>query len=374
MNSEPATPSKKLYGIQVLRAVAAALVVCSHLEKEIPPGNGGALEFLQGIRIAGQFGVDIFFIISGFIMIYVTRRTKHSAGEGALFFVKRIIRVVPLYWTMTALTIVMSLTFPDAKNHNDMGILYILSSFAFFPIVRSDGHFTPALGVGWTLNYEMMFYLVFAICLAVPWRRASTILTVAFIAIIGVGFLVGDNRSALWFWTRPTIFEFLAGVWIAEAYIGGGRIRPPFALGACIFAIFIWLGVQVIGIDPIDSGIRWIVWGGPAALIVGAVVLYQSDGKLDSEPTGLVRFFSRLGDSSYSLYLCHMFVIRLVSRTVAHYLGGMAYVVILYALGLSAAAFVAYNLYKFLELPLDKYGNQLLSSAIKSRQQVSKSS
>ena len=167
-----------LRSIQILRAVAACLVVFGHALHETadisartgrPPLNVNVIDW--GI------GVDIFFVISGFIMIYTTAELFGQPGAMRTFLMRRIIRIVPLYWLMTAGLILTFLLAPKLLNVPIEGWRSIVTSFFFIPDLRGNGEVRPIMALGWSLNYEMFFYAVYAVCLLAPLRRAALYLT-----------------------------------------------------------------------------------------------------------------------------------------------------------------------------------------------------
>ena len=155
----------KLSSIQVLRGVAASLVVFLHILASLDAYYDSSIlyDFPSLISFL-ESGVDIFFVISGFIMFAVT---KNKFGQGyALNFIKRrIFRVVPLYWTLTLLYASLLIVFPSAFQNAVFDIYKLIQSLLFIPHHNVSGDIMPVVSVGWTLNYEMYFYLCFAIAL-----------------------------------------------------------------------------------------------------------------------------------------------------------------------------------------------------------------
>ena len=116
-------------------------------------------------------GVDIFFVISGFIMVYASSRWFGSAQSPRVFLAHRIARIVPLYWATTMLYLAVVLFAPALLNSEYLAPGFVISSFLFIPAARPDGLVQPLYSLGWTLNYEMFFYALFAIAIAFPRRR-----------------------------------------------------------------------------------------------------------------------------------------------------------------------------------------------------------
>ena len=134
----------KIDSIQVLRFFAAFSVMMVHLP---------VFEF-------GIWGVDIFFVISGFIMMYVTENNEK------FFLLKRIFRIVPLYWILTLGVFALAIFVPDVLNNTTANIVHLIKSLFFIPFDKNGtGHF-PILFLGWTLNFEVIFYFLFSLSLS----------------------------------------------------------------------------------------------------------------------------------------------------------------------------------------------------------------
>lgn len=263
----------RLDGIQVLRAVAVLMVVTSHCWYAAAPGAAG---------------VDLFFVISGFIMIYISK--PGEKGQIAKFVPRRALRIIPLYWFATFLAYLFMK--PEASGSQ------LLMSFLFMPLDAQ----LPVLPVGWTLNIEMMFYALFAVALAFPKRFGLVFLFGALLAL-GTLRLFFAPPVALLVWSDPLILEFAAGVAIGLAF--KADVRIPDQVGAALFAAalswFAWVAFD--GHQYSGENMRVIVWGIPCVFTVAATALVDWP---DASP--LLRPLIFLGDASYSIYLFHMFV------------------------------------------------------------------
>ncbi|HMO30521.1 acyltransferase [Enterovirga sp.] len=285
-----------LPGIQVLRAVAALMVVLHHAELSVLLGFGFAS---PPMLLGGSAGVDIFFVISGFIMLVSSRRLFAAPGGSATFLKRRLIRIVPLYWAVTSIYVAAFLFAPAALGRPVSGGT-VLASYLFWPRLGLDGTFHPILVVGWTLNYEMFFYALFTMAVALPQRSAVLLVTGALAATVGLATALGASLPPLAFWGEPLVLEFAAGIALGIAYERGAFVpRPAAGLVVTIaLALFAWrMG------DPILEGWpRLAGYGLPALLLVGAVALARPAQGAGRLPASLVF----LGDASYSLYLVHL--------------------------------------------------------------------
>ena len=188
-------------GIQVLRVFAALLVVITH-------STFYASERLINHNISvwkfGTIGVDIFFIISGFIMISASGVANSKPMSWKKFIQNRAIRIVPMYWLATTVKVFALLIVPSMVLHAIFDPERIFYSYFLLPQVNPDGRFEPLLGVGWTLIYEMFFYLVFTLGLFLKFNPVKFV-TIIFLLLFFLGQLFDSNITALKVYTNPII-------------------------------------------------------------------------------------------------------------------------------------------------------------------------
>ncbi len=294
------SPQTPVLPIQWLRALAALLIVVHHGLHEVAQLKRTAT--LQGI-LPLEAGVDLFFVISGFVMVHSSRDLFGSPAAILPFLRRRLARIVPIYWAATALFLALTLLGLVGGGRPAPGAAEIAASFAFWPTLRPDGLVQPIYSLGWTLNYEMLFYLLFA--LALPLRRelAVPILVAVLMLMVAAGQLVPPSLTALHYWTRPIILEFGFGMMIGHMALTG--LRPTRGMAAVLLAmalVLLVLGRLVPGLPPE----RALLYGLPAALLVMAALAFEDTGA--TGPIG--RFAAQLGDASYALYLLHPFALR----------------------------------------------------------------
>jgi exopolysaccharide production protein ExoZ len=277
--------------LQGLRAVAALMVVTVHAVPSF---------------VIGQAGVDIFFVVSGFIMVYASERAFGQPGAPALFITRRLIRIAPLYWATTAVLLVEMLWKYRGLEAAHESVEYVLASFLFIPYPGPDGIVSPLHGVGWTLNYEMFFYAIFAVALRFRAHLATALVILLLAVVAALHVALPDLPIQLQFWSDPIILEFALGVAIATVLRRTGDwprpIGPLLLLASCGW--FGWLAVHASGGSP-----RLVEWGLPAALaIMGAATMRElADGKLR-------RLMLFAGDASYALYLTHTLTLAAIAR------------------------------------------------------------
>jgi len=292
--------SSSLVSIQALRAIAALLVFWGHainavhlkVEADFP-------------HLYGPFGVDLFFVISGFVMVYSSERLFGRRGAPMTFFVRRLARIVPLYWVATAVLVWFVVPYASTKA--------VLGSLFFAPHIPSEA---PLLFVGWTLIFEMFFYAVFAIALFA--KRRFVVVAGVTIFLISFSVLLGPDTAGpstqpppargIVYLADPIILEFVFGMMIALVYRVGGRLSM-WATISMITAGIIWLAATSATLPRLYSA------GVAAALIVAGMSLSTKPSPRHSP---FVRSVVFLGDMSYALYCTHLLTFSLVAWTVTN--------------------------------------------------------
>lgn len=290
---------KTLVSIQILRAVAALAVVMTHLQFDLAKfgGHPNALPYFT----LGGGGVDLFFVISGFVMVYASERLFGSTRGAIVFFIHRLIRIVPLYWLATTFYIALTVLSAYPKDHTPATVL---ASYLFIPVPRVDGLMQPVVGQGWTLNYEMFFYTLFALVVVAPRRTAVTAVVGTLVFAVVLGRLFAPSQPTLKFWSDPLVLEFAYGVVLGAFYREGFRLPKPFAV-ALIICGFVLLPVGELMTAP--DRLRWLAWGVPAVLVVAGATFGDFSMRQPAwRPLAIV------GDASYALYLFHPTPIRAV--------------------------------------------------------------
>jgi exopolysaccharide production protein ExoZ len=288
----PARPTT-VVTIQYLRAIAASVVVLYHAM------SAPSIAVLFPVRI-GEFGVDLFFVISGYIMWITTA----GSDRGPLaFWGARILRVAPLYWIFTTLYVAIALLRPDAVFNAALEPLHIVKSYLFLPAAHpSLGVIAPVYTLGWTLNYEMFFYLVFGLCLTIPRRMprlAAMIGALSLLVLIGTAARPSGAVAATY--TNPMLLEFAAGIVLGCL---ASRLDTRPGIGWALIAIAIaWL-VTAHMMQPLPE--RIAAFGIPAVVMVAGALILEPHARL--RPS---RFALLLGDASYSIYLAHPFAQRI---------------------------------------------------------------
>ncbi len=301
LTSPNAGGESKLSYIQYLRAVAAFAIVLAHIVHEFPKFNGGMPEFLNFFAsdlIFYEGGVDLFFVISGFIMMHMAEKYFSIPSAPKAFMVRRIIRIVPAYWFFTILFLVPALFFPHVLDRASFEPGNFVASFFFVPYHSEFFGVKPFMPAGWTLNYEMMFYIIFALSLFLN-RAAGLIFIVG--TICGL-FLITPFLPQDWaitqFLAYPVLFEFLFGIGAYFAIKKNHRWAFIISMAAAAFLYDHYVGGRVT------------IGFGAAAVLVLCQMFIPDSSQPKPWPT---RLFFMVGEASYILYLSNLFVIETIS-------------------------------------------------------------
>lgn len=335
----------KIESVQVLRAYAASLVVVDHL---IIEGTKLAdpLANSPSAWVLGAFGVDIFFVISGFIMFFIGAQAFGKRSASRMFFQDRITRVVPLYWIATIVWVALNrFKFPASD---------VVHSLFFMPYQNlGEGGAFPVLSVGWTLQYEMAFYALFSLSLFARQKVGVILLLCALALSVLLHELYFEKSGILAaeYFTRPIIGFFLVGVGLGVAKQELDRRDIEVVLPGKAFLLAIGcLGyasiVLVTRYEMHQSSLGDSFYKILAISLVSIAVLTK-----DAPLTSFVKVASRIGDASYSLYLFHLPVIFILVSVVTEFkLGSNIPVFVL--LGFFATVGVSLIMYRYVERPL----------------------
>jgi exopolysaccharide production protein ExoZ len=336
----PAT-GLKLNSIQYLRAVAAAAVVVSHAANSLL-GHTSHLINLD----YGAYGVDIFFVVSGFVMYYTTFDTGIRPST---FIIKRLVRIFPLYFILSTAMIALVVLSPTSFNQESPDVFSYFESVFFIPHWNPRLHnLEPIIGQGWTLNYEVFFYLLFAASLFLRHRLNGIAVLPVIGALVIFGRLHPLENPLYITYTSALMLEFCLGIVVAASFITPEKpsLRWPVALMVLLGVATAYL--YAFQTDSYGSeAARPLFVGLPCALFVASLVAIERCGRLPH-----VAFLALLGDASYSLYLVHGFVLGLARRLWRHFVAidSLLSHALFITLILAASVATALLVYRHLEL------------------------
>ena len=327
--------------IQVFRFIAAFMVIVCHssfytferLTKEV------------NIYREGANGVSLFFVISGFVMIISSEHLIHTANGWKIFAVKRLIRIVPVYWLITACKLLLMLVAAGFVYHAQLDVWLILKSFFFIPALNVDREFRPVYGVGWTLNLELFFYLLFALSLALK-IRPIPFLAFIFIPLAILSYYKTPGWLAIGFYAEPLVLNFLYGMMAAKLIVKGKKIPAILSILLIVLGL---LYLFIPGIDLFGDGYeaRTLTAGAASFFVIysGASIDRLFKAKV---PAWLIY----LGGASYSLYLVHPGIAPLIPTILDKINLKIPFLSV--ALSVMVATIAGVVFYSYLEKPITK--------------------
>jgi exopolysaccharide production protein ExoZ len=311
----------KLESIQAMRGIAALLVVVAHSISLATSGRateGWALVGHIGyFPFFGAIGVDLFFVISGFVMAFSVAKTKGGPRSASVFLAKRWTRIAPPYWIASIVMVALSVL--GLSNAVRMDAISTFNLIMFVPWADNSAYTLPPLYVGWTLSFEFSFYLLVAVMVAFGLAQRMKVLALALVVMVTLGLVFPTEVFILGWFSNPILLEFAFGIGAYLMWSSGWMDRRR---SLCIAAGLVGCGALilqlVIGYGRIwDMGAvldgrlslaRVIIWGIPAFLIFVAVLPLRPG--INFASTGLMR----LGDASFSVYLVHIPVLYVLDR------------------------------------------------------------
>lgn len=354
------TPEKKntIYSVQLLRAIAALLVVFDHGLIHILTAYGAPQEYHVMAWKLGGIGVTIFFVISGFVMALTNDRKFGQPAEPVHFMLNRIIRIVPLYWVMTFVAAALTMLTTD----KEVSISYLLMSLFFIVPQDASGQalLQPVLGPGWTLTYEMFFYAIFALFLLLPKRAGVIGFTITMLALVFWGMTtlssaeINDPTSRFAFYANPLLLLFVSGVLLGVAY------KKYETLFGQINISIVWMFIAVAittAFSILTDKNSWPLYLQPIVfvlpLICVAIALVSR-----FEPVTLSRRFGiLLGEASYSIYLSHILFLAVLRKILP---AGTLYGTFYLTAAIAGSIITGILIYKLIEMPLTNIARKYL--------------
>ena len=327
----------KFYSLQILRAFAAWLVVFHHYMQSY---YNFETESLVGTILSyrGNFGVDLFFVLSGFIMFLVTQNKTSTAPS---FFIKRVFRVVPAYWFYTSVLIVLITFFPTSFAFTDYNGESLLYSYLFIPSLNPSGiGLYPTLTVGWTLIFEIVFYTILTVSILLSKKYFIFIC----IFLIGVspelypkGNLYSPILGSFQIW--QFLFGFFIGLYLQSSlYKKINALVPPTIQALLFLFISIVLLSGKLGYGLTHKTIA-------ASLIVMAFILLETKISYSGSITKLLL---KSGDYSYSIYLSHILIINVLLHFTGNQLNFIQETGVIFLLVILVYSISAFS-YKYIE-------------------------
>lgn len=283
-------PAQRIESIQYLRAIAACGVALLHTLNLVEYASDITIPF----KVSLASGVDLFFVISGFIIYSTFIQVRMSPAE---FFYNRITRILPLYWLVTIVYVPVMFTSEHLRRAYSLANL--VKSLLFIPYANG-----PVLGVGWTLDYEMFFYTIFALTLVLARSNILAFTLLIYSALVTFGIVLNQSNDDVIAWfSRSLVCEFVFGMIVAKLYLEAiYRVNTVISAVMILSAGVIILAAAGLNTDIEHSGFRPVFFGLPALMILTAMISIERNG---------VKFLNdaliTLGNASFSIYLTHIF-------------------------------------------------------------------
>lgn len=355
--------NKILNSIQILRGLAALSVVLYHYSFRLVPDGG---DISKRAFSWGGIGVDLFFVISGFIMILVTQHYKPGVESSKRFIVNRLTRVLPVYYVILLFAFIMGGAM--STFHYSEKTINLISALTFLPYVhdtapmyiQSNGMFN----IRWTLSFELYFYFIFSICLL--YKNKLLPLCLWFLAplvlcpLITGGFTLHSsgynfNNVYLEFLTNPIILEFGFGVVAGLLYMHMKKLNiqtNPTILLIIIAAIAFAINQKILTMYSLLTGISF-------SLLVLSLSL--SEHLLKGMP---FKILAHLGNISFSLYLLHSPLGSFASKKVEKFSPGLMHSPLGVTAMVFAAILAAHFSHKYLEIKLSGFIKSKIESKL----------
>ena len=288
-----------LLSLQYLRGVAALLVVYFHALTQLKSGGNENIY----LPLLGESGVDLFFVLSGFVM-WITTANKNIGFFK--FLEKRIKRIVPIYWILTILASSLALVLGDLMKSTVFDMSHLIKSLFFIPAINPSEKVAgiyPVIIPGWTLNFEFFFYLIFGFSLFFTSRKVRLIsVSLLIISLFSFSFVIEIDTAIITFYLNNVIIEFLFGLVLGVLYL---KNKVDLKIGKFILLLLIAsTSLLLLYADYLSDSLRGLFLGLPSVLLIYWLLIYENNHGIFKS-----KILKIIGDASYSIYLTHVFVL-----------------------------------------------------------------
>jgi peptidoglycan/LPS O-acetylase OafA/YrhL len=290
----------KFLSLQALRAIAATVVVIFHAQGLCHKYASHPSLSEAAAHGLGQYGVDLFFVLSGFVILYTTQQGRSTAGT---FLLRRLIRIVPIYWLLTIAALAMPFLVPGVFSLAPglPPLRPVAESLLFASYALHER--APVLYVGWSVEYEMLFYVLASLALAARLPLYRTLALVFIGLYAGVHWLAppaAASGTVLFFLGYQVVFEFILGLLLGQILLRQKLTALDIALPVLAIALVILM----------EGGGRFLIAGLPAAAIVAVALLTESR----TCKYRVTRWLAKVGDASYSIYLLQVLALPAIGK------------------------------------------------------------
>ena len=244
-------------------------------------------------------------------MVYSYAAERPGIGNGVRFLLARFLRLSPVYWLATFAAVAIAVLLERGFHQDALDAGRILASLFYWPHLNPDGSFFPVIGPGWTLDYEMMFYVVFAIGIAGFGRLGLWFTAIILVGMMLAGLLLPIRQPQLAFWCNTILLEFAFGMVLGWLVLNGSPMRREVCLGLMALGFLVYL-LPYFG-EFVRTPWRPVLFGLPALCVVTGAAFGDLHGYFRR-----FRLGETIGDASYSIYLTHPFTIRGLTMVQGH--------------------------------------------------------
>jgi exopolysaccharide production protein ExoZ len=334
--------------LEYLRVIASFMIILFHAHSiSLRHADQQGLSYFS-VPIFWYGCIDLFFVMSGFLMIHMSRNLYGRSGGLRNFLLRRITRTPPLYWVYTiGIAAIFTIT-PTLSSQGTVGWKWLVGSMLFYPMARD-----PIIAIGWTLEYEVFFYIVIGLSILLPYRWGWKFALSALIGAVSLGIALGVKANPWGTWTNPLLLDFAIGICVAVTYYSGVSLSR---IGTWIAVI---LGLVLICVlhrlTPRDL-LRPATAGAGVGLIVAAATMTETPWRLGR----FHRFAHELSNQTYTMYLCHILVLKLFESLYFRFFTGFGADITFILVGFIVVVIVSRGLYVIGERPITEYLRQLL--------------
>lgn len=352
MNSAQSITQKRgtsqFFFMNVLRAYASIMVVLFHANSIAQSIKSVGLDSHFESPLWWHSVIDLFFVMSGFLMVHMSRKLYGGWDGSATFAAKRLVRTPPLYWLYTLATAAIFLILADPTRVGNITLERVVASLFFFPVPGG-----PIILLGWTLNLEVFFYTIFGLTVRLPFPVGPLVCCAILAALAVIGLTVDISVYPLRIWTDPILLDFIWGMLIAILFHRGVRLSQLARLALLTATVTILSIVTMTHftalLEPFNL-IRPAVFGASAAFLAAAATLRDEDGNFGV----FGRLITELSNAAYTTYLSHVISLKAVEVVykqlgLASHFGPTLFIVV----AVPSAVAIGYVLYLLIEKPLD---------------------
>ncbi len=329
--------------LELLRAIASLMIVLFHAHSIAQKHAIALAEPFFDAPLWWHSCIDLFFTMSGFLMIHMSRNLYGAPNGLRVFAIRRLSRTPPLYWIYTTAIAALFLLKPAMSQYGPIDWQTYLGSIFFYPMERK-----PVIAIGWTLNYEIFFYCIIGLSLLFPYEKGWKFAIGVLASVVALGKIFAVTSNPWLTWTDPLMLDFVIGILVAVIYYRG------VAFGNWGSVALVALGMFLITCyrTPGDFDFARIETMGIGMGLIIAAATWRKTALSFGKAAPII---SQLSQQAYTMYLCHILVLKCIEMVYFKFANGW-WANVGYILGGTLLTIAASKvLYELLERPLTEY-------------------